>query len=78
MLIIDSILGNRTFSSDYFEVLGVSRESTDRQVKQAYRELALKYHPDKCKGESQDCSQRFTQVRVSIGVCVCVRVYVCK
>src|SRR5437763_14560668 len=38
---------------DYYEVLGVRREADDEEIKRAYRQLAMKYHPDRNVGDSE-------------------------
>lgn len=35
---------------DYYKILGLSRKASNKDIKKAYRELALKWHPDKHLG----------------------------
>lgn len=38
---------------DYYKTLGVSRRATSKEIKKAYRALALEWHPDKHKGDEE-------------------------
>jgi curved DNA-binding protein len=51
---------------DYYEVLGVSREASTKEIQKAYRSLARKYHPDVSK--EADAESRFRQINEAYAV----------
>jgi curved DNA-binding protein len=53
---------------DYYQILGVSRDATPEEIKKAYRKLALKYHPDKAKGDKKQAEEKFKQISEAYAV----------
>jgi curved DNA-binding protein len=49
-------------SRDYYEILGLSRNAADAEIKRAYRRLVKQYHPDRNKG-NKDAEAKFKEVQ---------------
>ncbi|XP_061770239.1 dnaJ homolog subfamily B member 9-like [Nerophis ophidion] len=56
LLISEFILAKK----DYYDILGVPKDASERQIKKAFHKLALKFHPDRNKGP--DAEARFREV----------------
>ncbi len=54
-------------AEDYYKILGVSKDAKDAELKKAFRKLALKYHPDRNKGDKA-AEEQFKKVNEAYAV----------
>ncbi len=47
---------------DYYEILQVTKASTDAEIKKAYRKLAMKFHPDKNPDTVEEAAKKFQEI----------------
>ena len=53
---------------DYYDVLGVNKNSTDDEIKKAYRKLVLKYHPDKHPDDTKAAEEKMKEINEAYSV----------
>lgn len=51
---------------DYFEILGVSKDASEEEIKKAYKKLAKKYHPD--VSQEKDAEKKFKEIQEAYSV----------
>src|SRR3972149_176677 len=56
-----------TSTRDYYELLGVSRKATDKEIRAAYRKLARQYHPDLNPG-NKSSEAKFKEIQAAYEV----------
>eukprot|EP00795_Rhopilema_esculentum_P014508 gene14508-5568_t len=47
---------------DYYKILGVSKDADEKEIKKAYRKLALKWHPDKNPDNVKEAEEKFKSI----------------
>ena len=47
---------------DYYQILGVPGDAHDQDMKKAYRNLAMKYHPDRNLGNEKWANEKFKEI----------------
>ena len=53
---------------NYYEILGVDRKATAKELKHAYRQLARKWHPDLNRDNPEEAERKMTEINVAYSV----------
>ena len=55
-------------AKDYYQILGVSRNAAQEQIKKAYRKLAMQHHPDRNPSKEKWANEKFKEINEAFGV----------
>ena len=47
---------------DYYRILGVNKDTSAQDIKKAFRQLALRYHPDRNPGNVKEAEEKFKEI----------------
>ena len=53
---------------DYYQILGVPEDATEEDIKNAFRKLAFKYHPDKNPGNEKQAEEKFKEINEAYSI----------
>jgi|EP00670_Eutreptiella_braarudii_P028134 DnaJ family protein C protein 9 len=55
-------------NEDIYATIGVSKTATPQEIQRAYRQAALKYHPDRCEGDKEEATRMFQKLGFIHGI----------
>lgn len=55
-------------STEYYDILGVSKDASSDEIKKAYKKLAMKYHPDRNKDNKEEAEAKFKEISVAYNI----------
>ncbi|MFV2016254.1 MAG: DnaJ C-terminal domain-containing protein, partial [Candidatus Heimdallarchaeota archaeon] len=53
---------------DYYDVLGLSKNATEKELKKSYRKRAMEYHPDKYQGAKEEAEEKFKELNEAYSI----------
>ena len=68
VFIIPTISKKSNNENDYYKILGVKKDTIDREIKKAYRKLSLKWHPDKNPNNREEAEEKFKKINEAFSV----------